>query len=400
MNTIEILPSIRESYFDASRNRSDASSYWRIGSEARDIRTLNGTQNYIQTASNKVERASALPENASTVIGGLCSIFTGDLTSERLRNEASKLVRMDQIVESVGNVRGKSTFVIFEDSFFESLTGISRTQFQIQAQEAATCISRWLRLSTGQSPDLRTAFTSDLSIETQLQETVQLMATDILGQKRFADIQAAPVLMMYTSYWSEILSAAGVIDSPNAICVEPTLHFIDDRKLPTPLTGAYESFLNWIRNNPYGVPDSANSSYGIAGFLESYSSDMQKKRTRLMPYTQVPNSENVMLWTAKLKESQELFPFPLKNSAIFAEAVNWGLWNEDISEALLQLISMENQYYAEKKKLTPSSSSDVTELQRLARLQKDAYLTITTPIVTFLAEQTSNILLYVLKGSI
>ena len=399
MNSIEILPTIRSAMFDESRNASDARAYWRFGSEAIELAECGG--NYIQIASNKIERASERPARISTAIGGLCSIFTGDLEWAQFRQLASGIVRMDQIVESVGNINGLPTFVIFEDSFFESLTGIPRTQFQKQAAEAAGCISRWMALSTGSSPDLRTAFTSDPKIEAGLKDAVQTMATEILANKQFGKIQAAPVLMMYTSYWAQILSGAGVIDSPNAVCIEPTIHFVDDRKLPAPLEGAYDDFLSWLKANPYGVTGSDNSTYGIAGFLESYSSDMQKKRTRLLPYNRVPNTTNVRTWNEQLVASTDMFPFPLKNSMIFAEAVNWGLWNTEIQELLGRLILLEETYYQEKKDdKARQQSIDRVVMGTLAKMRKQVYMETAKPILSTLARQTAEILSYVLEGSL
>ena len=399
MSNQELLSTIRSSLFDASRNQSDAFAKWRIGSEAIAIDELPFT-NIVQTASSKVERISQIPENPSAIIGGLCSIFTGDLNTKEFRSTASKLLRMDQIVEAVGNVRGTPTFVIFEDSFFEKLTNISRTQFQMQAKEAAGRITRWLRLSTGEQPDLRTAYTSDPRIESRLANAVSMMAYDILKKPQFAKIQAAPVLMMYTSYWSDILSSLGIIESKDVICIEPTIHFIDDRTLPDPLIGAYYEFLQWLKDNSYGERGSSNASYGIAGFLESYTGDMSKKRTRLLPYNEVPNTQNVQDWIEMLDRNTKVFPFPLKNSTLFAEAVNWGLWNQSIQQALYMLIVLEKQYYEEKKQMKQTTEFDQLNLRQKAETRKQVYYKETKPLLRFLAEETGSILSYVLGNSL
>lgn len=399
MNNLELLSTIRGSLFDASRNQSDATAKWRIGSDAIDITELLPSK-VMQSASNKVERVSEISENAGTVIGGLCSIFTGDLASNEFRKSASQLLRMDQIVEAVGNVSGKPTFVIFEDSFFERLTGISKTQFQSQAQDAAKRITGWLQLTTGDTPDLRTAFTSDPKIESHLADAVSMMAYDILKNPKFEQIQAAPVLMMYTSYWSDILASQGIIDSNEVVCVEPAIHFIDDRKLPDPLTGAYYDFLEWLKDNPYGKKGSSNQSYAIAGFLESYSGDISKKRTRLLTNKEVPNTQNVQDWIEMLDWSVKLFPFPLKNSIIFAEAVNWGLWNTSIQESLQTLIAIEEQYYKEKNEMKNVSGIDKSRRVQFADMRKNTYYQEAKPLLYSLAQETASILSYVLGDSI
>lgn len=322
----------------------------------------------LSPSSLKLERISRL-DSPEVVIGGLCSIFTGDLIAGNLKDAVSQ-VRMDQVVESVGNVSGKPTFIIIEDSFFERLTGLPRIDIQRQAKTAATCINRWLTLSIGQPPDMRFAYTSDSAVEKGLADAVGYLAADILKNPNFQRIQAAPILMMYTSFWPELLSSLGIIPSSNVICVEPIIHFIDDRSFPDQrLNRAYLDFLQWLGDNPYGENESRNQTFGIAGFLESYSGDQTKKRTRLLPFTDVPTTENYRRWTEQLSINAERFPFPLRNSLVFAEAVNWGLWDPEIREFVGALIGFEEEYYAAKKSIGIEMNDREVNQERTQRLR-------------------------------
>lgn len=350
------LQNIKKSLFDPSQIERSEDTRWRIGSDARPLSSFppdrkGKIEAMLSPSSLKLERISRLDSSPEVVIGGLCSIFTGDLISGNLKDAVSQ-ARMDQIVESVGNVSGKPTFIVIEDSFFERLTGLPRIDIQRQAKTVATCINRWLKLSTGQPPDMCFAYTSDPAVEKGLADAVGYLATEVLKNPDFKRIQAAPILMMYTSFWPELLSSLGIIPSSNVVCVEPIIHFIDDRSFPDKkLNRAYFDFLQWLGDNPYGENGSRNQTFGVAGFLESYAGDQTKKRTRLLPFTDVPTTANYRRWTEQLSANAERFPFPLRNSLVFAEAVNWGLWDPEIRECVGALIGFEEEYYSKKKSI-------------------------------------------------
>lgn len=394
------LQDIKQSLFDSSQNRRSQNVPWRIGADAVPIETLSPDQQrelvtVFDPAAYKIERVSVQPPQSEAVIGGLCSIFTGDLDGGN-ESEAVKLLRMDQIVEAVGNVRGKPIFIVIEDSFFARLTEVSLAEFQRQATVAVGRIARWLELSTGQTPDLRVALTSDPRVEKGLYDAVAYMANDVLKSPGFRRVQSAPILMMYTTLWTELLASLGYIPSSNVICVEPVIHFVDSRSFPDDrLRFAYEDFVEWLKNNPYGKPRSANAFLGIAGFLESYSGDQTKKRTRLLPASEVPNTANVAAWITKLEDATKTFPFPLRNSLVFAEAVNWGLWNPVIRKQIASLTDLEETYYRERDAMK-SKTGTLSEKQEAAQRLRTGFAQQAQPITKQMAKEVGIILTTVL----
>lgn len=394
------LQNIKKSLFDPSQIERFEGMRWRIGSDAKPLSSLppdrrGEIETMLSPSSLKLERISRLDSSPKVVIGGLCSIFTGDLINGNLK-DAINQVRMDQIVESVGNVSEKPTFIVIEDSFFERLTGLPRIDIQRQAKTAAICINRWLTLSTRQTPNINFAYTSNPAVEKGLADAVGYLATDVLKNPDFKRIQAAPILVMYTSFWPELLSSLGIIPSSNVVCVEPIAHFIDDRSFPDQrLNHAYFDFLQWLGDNPYGVNGSGNKTFGAAGFLESYSGDQTKKRTRLLPFTNVPTTANYRGWTEKLFASGERFPFPLRNSVVFAEAINWGLWNPEIRECVGVLIGLEEEYYRTKKSIG-AEKNDREINQARAQQLRTALGERAKPFTLKLASKIENILTTVL----
>ena len=408
MNESELsLSQIKASLFDPMQNTRIDNETWRLAEGAVPLQSLPETMqgDFSKTFSPvalKVERVSDLPPDPEIVIGGLCSIFTGDLDTNNAKNAVTGL-RMDQLVESIGNLRGKTMFVIMEDSFFSTLKNLSLDDLKKQAQSAAERIVRWQRITTGDIPDLRFGFTSDPALEKGIRESVRYMANDVLKNPAFADMQSAPIIMMYTSIWTDLLSSLGYIPSKPVVCVEPAVHFVDSRTFPNKdLKNAYLDFTQWLRDNPYAKPGSANANLGIAGFLESVTGDQSKRRTRLLPFGEVPTTENVFPWTMKLVHNASAFAFPLRNSPIFAEAVNWGLWNPAIREQIALLITLENEYYEIRKgfKDNGRGGGDQVELQKSYKNTfekvKTYYLMKTAPITRMLAEEISVILIDVL----
>ena len=284
--------SIREAIYDRSQIARADSARWRLGPNAQIPQVPD---EILSPITPKLERVSPLPEGDFTVIGGLCSIFTGDLALNDYRS-AAELVRMDQIVETVGSVQGKDTLIVVEDSFFSALTGVSSTVFREQANEAVERINKWLSLTRQEPVQVSVVYTSDQRISRGLRDAVDAVAVE-LNNPNFNKLQAAPILLMYSSFWGELLQSTGFINTPYVLCVEPVNHFVDDRAFPDKkLQYAYEDFLGWMRDNPAGVSGSRNEMFGVAGFWDSVSGDQSKRRTRLFPASQVPNTTNVGDW--------------------------------------------------------------------------------------------------------
>lgn len=394
------LSGIEKSLFDPMQITRRNAERWHIGADAMVLESLpEQVQAAFSSAFDpiamKVERISALPPNPEVVIGGLCSIFTGDLEYGNAK-EAVQRLRMDQLVESVGNLRGKTMFVVMEDSFFSRLTGLPATDLKKQAHIAAERITRWQRMTTGEIPDLRVGFTSDPTLERGIFDAVRYIAYDILKNPDFARMQSAPIVMMYTSIWTDLLSSLSYIPSSRVVCVEPAVHFVDSRTFSDPkLQYAYEDFTQWLKDNPYAKPKSANANLGIAGFLESVTGDQTKRRTRLLPFNNVPTTMNVQTWIANLAEKSFTLAFPLRNSPIFAEAVNWGLWNPTIREQIASLICLEDEYYEVRNALKKRQGSP-SEKQEQAQGVKTLFTQKATPVTQAMTEEISTILTAVL----
>jgi len=357
---------IYQSLFDQSKINRATAQPWRIGIDAQPI---DGS---FPINDPRISRASQLPENYSAIIGGLCSIFTGDLGTD-LEKSAVNLIRMDQIVEAVSTTRDKPAFIIIEDSFFEKLTGINQKIFQQQGKEAANRIETWLKLINPSLTNLYLAFTSNVALDKSLKDLVKYFSLDILRNPNFSKIEAAPVLLMYTGFWPQLLNQLGFIPSPDVVCIEPINHFVDDRLLPDNLTTAYWDFLNWLKDNPYGVKKSANANLGIAGFQESIAIDGTQKRSRMFPYNEVPNTQNWGSWIEiNLYNNLEQFPFPLKNNPIFISGVNWGLFNPVINQSLQKLVYLESSYYQIKKETLKTQKSPEWAEKLRQKLQQES----------------------------
>ena len=376
---------IYQSLFDQSKINRATAQPWRIGIDAQPI---DGS---FPINDPRISRASQLPENYSAIIGGLCSIFTGDLGTD-LEKSAVNLIRMDQIVEAVSTTRDKPAFIIIEDSFFEKLTGINQKIFQQQGKEATNRIETWLKLINPSLTNLYLAFTSNVALDKSLKDLVKYFSLDILRNPNFSKIEAAPVLLMYTGFWPQLLNQLGFIPSPDVVCIEPINHFVDNRLLPDNLTTAYWDFLNWLKDNPYGVKKSANANLGIAGFQESIAIDGTQRRSRLLNFSSVPNTQNWLTWTKdNLENYLMMFPFPLKNNPIFISGVNWGLSNPEINQSLRKLISLESSYYQEKKE-TPKTQRN----REWAKKLKQEFRSETKNDITLICDQTGKIIQQIL----
>ncbi|MFH0943180.1 MAG: hypothetical protein V1810_03335 [Candidatus Beckwithbacteria bacterium] len=372
---------IYNSLFDPSKRIRAESQKWNIGSDAKPI------EKSFSISDPRISRASQFPKNYSSVIGGLCSIFTGDL-EKKLDKSAVSLIRMDQIVEAVGTANDKPAFIIIEDSFFEKLTGIDQLEFKQQGIEASKRIEKWLKIINPSLTNLYFSFTSDVSLDKGLKDLVNYFSTDVLKNPNFSKIGAAPVLMMYTGFWPQLLNQLGYISSSDIVCIEPIDHFVDDRLLPDNLSSAYSNFLNWLEKNPYGVEKSANANFGIAGFQESITIDGTQKRSRLSPYPDVPNTQNWKNWIENnLIDNLGSFPFPLKNSPIFISGVNYGMNNTEIYQSLQNLVNLESSYYQIKKD-TPKEQKSSTWADKI----KQKFITEAENDILTICDNTGNIL--------
>jgi len=396
----ETINQINNSLFDAGQIEKRANAEWRLGVNASTIENFDSEQarrykDLLAPCSAKIERFSPLPNNIDAVIGGLCSVFTGDLPLiQKQGGTIVSQIRMDQAVEAVGNVDGKDSLIVVEDSLFTDLTSISLSDFEAQTELAVRVIKRWFEISTDNPGDLIVVKTSTPAVEQGLQELVSFMANDVLRNPDFEDIQSAPILLMYTSFWAELLNALGYLPSSRVACVEPVVHFVDDRMFPdVRLENAYYDFLEWLKDNPNGICGSRNEAFGVAGFRESVSGCQNKGRTRINPYWEVPNTRNYKEWCMKLERQKVLFPFPLRNSLLFAEAVNWGLWNSGVVQNLSALCRLEDEYYKQRKGTPKSERSKEWSEQLKASFQGRAQI-----YLNDLSAEVTKIISFVLGG--
>jgi hypothetical protein len=384
-------PESMNQLFDKSGNEARRAANWRIGQDATLTATTLGSD--FAPIDSKVERKTLFPSGEISVLGGLCSIFTGDLAGDFRNQElATTLVRMDQIVESVGSTIKYDKAVVIEDSFFNRLTGIPLPQLQRQADKATERIARWLNVSSQNPQRLITIRTSDIGVEKALYESVKYFSNFVFNNPDFEKIRYAPVLMMYTSCWPNILNQLGYIKTKNNIVIEPVDHFIDDRSFPSwSLQKAYYNFLDWLKNNPYGKRGSSNESLGIAGFLETYEGQESKRRTRMLPFTEVPNTQNYDQWIRKVQQAVAQFPFPLRNSLIFTEGVNFGYWNGEVIKSLSTLTVQETEYYSIRKSTPKWARSEAWAAQLKKQFEERS-----KPALKTVADIVSDTLLAVL----
>lgn len=387
---LEQLKQIRKSLLDPSQIASAENKVWDKAPFAQSfdqIEPSTGAQFFesLKPASYKIERTtlSNPDQEFDVVIGGLCSIFTGDFPWAKRKKDLPFIVstiRMDQIVETVGAVKNKPTLAVIEDSLFAQMCNADVKIFQAQTREAEIRIKRWLKLTAG-SADLTIVRTSDIDkIKGGLEEAVKYLANDILRIPGFAKMDSAKVLLMYTSLWPQLLKNLGYLDSEKVICIEPVPHFIADRRFPNAsLQNAFEDFIEWLEDEPYGQTGSFNQNFNIAGFTPSLTGSQSKRKTRLLSYDKVPNAgyhfsgRSFYSWVEILRSSLRGLPFPLRNSSIFAQGVNWGLWNPEIRQALVELCQLEKQYYQEKKSIYwDDNSPPKTATKKLKRKFKQS----------------------------
>lgn len=342
--------------FDPQQRDRFVSKEWAYAPEAQPLTpTLNDA---LYPASLSIERAQ-VGSKWDTVIGGTCLLFTGDMYQYKNNydttgiKDATKNIRLDQLTETVGMVKDAQTLYVCEDSLFAALVGVDTSLFTSQSKEIAIRMERLARL-TGVA-DITMVLTSD--IENALQEQVQLLA-QLIGNPNFTQLNAAPVMLMYTQLWPELLTQLGYLDSPAVICIEPTLHFQKKQQFPMRKEQtAYLDFIEWLQTEKYGFRNSRNELFNIAGTTPCITSDQKKQRTRMLPYSAVVNTQNIEQWMNDMRSEIQSFPFPLKQSLLFGEATNYFMWDEMVRLLVLDLIAFESEYRSERKAVSNSPNA-------------------------------------------
>lgn len=362
------LDRIKAARLDPSRLAAIDNTRWAYAPFAKPL-TENQAPS-LWPAARTIERAS-LGNRWETIIGGVCQLFTGDLKSPSQKwQKASELVRLDQLFETVGFVKDSRVLFVSEDSLFAQLTGLDTSQFTRQAGQIQKILERLARRIGVQ--DIQMVLTSD--IEVALRDQVQVLAQAI-GAPAFSDLASAPVMLMYTAFWSELLTSLGYLQSPAVLCIEPALHFQEKQRFPTNREQtAYYAFINWLQTEPYAKKGSLNQDFEIAGMTPILSSDASKQRTRLLPFDAVPNTENWASWITKMQATVEQFPFPLQNNLLFGEATNYLMWNDTAVTAMMALANLEQTYKEQKTTLRGTGANNNPELQQQRALKLKAEL--------------------------
>lgn len=271
--------------------------------EYRELETSNSIdlpKPWLKTNTGNKITSCALPRNfvteKITVLGGICSVFTGD--SEVLRKKElsfrsetdfkewlkSWYPRVDQIHDTVG-LPAKATKEIkyvCEDSFFarrianwqgldqSKLTDIFR---EVHEEQADPLIKNWIRKQGGYKGEVTVVYTSELEkpINTALRVWERLNEFKFKSKLR----ERAKINLMYTALWLDVLEVDG-----QAVVYEPEQHGIEFEFFP--------KLKPWMQANPYGYPG-INENIGLVGF-EAFSSSAGI--TRNSTFDSVPNIGN------------------------------------------------------------------------------------------------------------
>jgi len=230
----------------------------------------------------------------TTVLGGICSIFTGDeaeLRGCRFQSAAefekwlrSWYPRIDQVHDCVGIPPCGAAQILYvcEDSLFarklarwtklpaEELAQILR---QVHDDQGRPVIANWLAAG-GFRGQVKVVYSSDL--EQKLEVALRGWERTLGWSFRSSERDRAKVQLMYTPFWLDVL----LLDSP-ALIFEPISHH--------GLDWDWDSRLRrWEEANPYGRPG-ISEKLGVIGFMPFATSD---GISRLLPREQVPNRGN------------------------------------------------------------------------------------------------------------
>lgn len=241
---------------------------------------------------------NSVDPNTATVIGGICSLFTGDrariIGGELNFTSAAQFAewveswypRLDQIHDAVGvpPKAVKRVIYVCEDSIWGQRV-YRDTGGNISAQDAsdilrsvherngAPLISKWLKLN-GYQGKIDVVYSSQ--VQAELNAFLTYWERSMGRGIKPCDEDYAKVHLMYTGFWPAVL---GVKDQ--VVIYEPAHHFSELTKIK----GTKE----WFTTNPYSSKTGLNSGVSAIGFLPcATESDV----TRLLPNDKVPNIGN------------------------------------------------------------------------------------------------------------
>ncbi|RMG42904.1 MAG: hypothetical protein D6719_05115 [Candidatus Dadabacteria bacterium] len=230
-----------------------------------------------------------------TVLGGICSVFNGDLpTLKEMRQRGVNIAdferwmrswypRADQVLDTVGvppKRVGKIVYVCEDDIWGERVArllglraeDLSRILRNVHQEQGVPAIQRWLEQS-GYRGKVDVVYTSDIrqTLETGLRAFERIIGVSI----KKADRAAAKVQLMYTPFWLDVLG----INEP-AIIYEPVEHQGLEQ---------FPKMVAWEKENPLAEPGSISEGLGFLGFAPFLSASGS---TRSLPLELVPNRSN------------------------------------------------------------------------------------------------------------
>lgn len=225
--------------------------------------------------------------NVATVIGGICSLFTGE--SEAIRKGVvtfanvedfknwifSWYPRKDQVFNVVGTPPKavKKIYYVVEDSIFARRTAkwtnlpvgeLEEIFYEVHKQKGVTEVEKHLALS-GWKGELIPIYTSKIVKE----HTTALKIWERLMGKRCQpnDRDISLITLMYTGLWADVL---GIYEP--VVIYEPEDHMSFSENVP--------GFIrNWFNKNQYGK-DGINRNVGIIGCKGYHQNGESTRRLR------------------------------------------------------------------------------------------------------------------------
>ena len=288
---------------------------------------------------------------ADTCIGGLCIVYTGDLTKltsgylpngQKIENEEQlgkwleNLPRLDQIVESIGPTAASNYMVVYEDSFFAKLLAdkLNMNQDVLQgmlkgvSERSSGIIERWIT-AAAQPSKVTSVYTSD--IEDAIRDYMAILSME---SGRTLDRDSNKVDLMYTYLWPRLLKELGYLESEEVLCSEPVQHFIETFNQ---LYGIQE----FLTRNPWG--NGKNNEFSVAGFLPSASMN-GSGNSRLDTLDYSFTSRNRRFQIIKTVKDACSKPYPLSDNPLVKAAISYLYFSEKTRNNVEKLSILEKEY--------------------------------------------------------
>lgn len=247
--------------------------------------------------------------NKTTILGGICSIFTAETEQMRKKELIFKDIngfekwiyswypRIDQIHDTVGIPPKLCSKIIYvcEDSLFAKRisvhTGLPKDELQqilkeVHTKQGHPVLCNWLK-SFGYSGSIEVVYTSDLQKELKTGVRIWERISGVSFKNKYQEF--ACVKLMYTAIWLDIL---GVKDF--GVIYEPANHMyqLGIKELGV-ICGSVDHMYqahglkDWFANNKFGV--GFNHNLGIIGYLPFWTA---KGISRFLPLEQLPHYGN------------------------------------------------------------------------------------------------------------